>query len=165
MIEHKDGLYGPPGDPDSTPICLSYHFYFPSIKFSLWSVSFPPSLTPRRIKCIRGTIHLLPLSDTGSQLSADRKGPIKHWRKGNTVGQLIFYSTLERRSSNFGIWSESTYRRDLHYSVKPQVFNFSQLMIGPHFPTLQYLINKMIVNNKKYNILKKKIRLVFNKKK
>lgn len=83
--------FRPPDDPLSLPIRLSCHFYFPS--FILSSVSFLPSLTSWRIKCIRGAIHLLPLSDTGSQLSADRKGPIKHWRRGNTVGQLILYCT------------------------------------------------------------------------
>lgn len=43
--------------------------------------SLYPSLIPCRMKCIGGAIHLLPppsLSDTGSQLTADRKGPIKH---------------------------------------------------------------------------------------
>lgn len=52
--------------------------FLPSTSSFHLSLSLPPSLTPCRIKCIRGAIHLLPLSDTGSQLSADRKGPIKH---------------------------------------------------------------------------------------
>lgn len=98
IIKHKDSLYGTLWCPPSPPICLSCHFYFSSLYFILSSLSLPPFLTPCRIKCIRGAIHLLPLSDTGSQLSADRKGPIKHWRKGNTVGQLIFYRTSERSS-------------------------------------------------------------------
>lgn len=93
MMEHNGGLY-------DTPMTLVLHqsvspvvsIFLASSSF-FWSLSFPPSPTPRRIKCIRGAIHLLALSDTGTGLSADRKGPIKHWRKGNPLGHLILFST------------------------------------------------------------------------
>lgn len=56
----------------------------PVISIFLPSTSFfhllpaPLFLASRRIKCIGGAIHSPPLSDTGSQPSADRKGPIKY---------------------------------------------------------------------------------------
>lgn len=86
--------------PFSANLSLLSSLFFCPLLHPFISPSLPPSLAPCRIKCIRGAIHLLALSDTGSQLSADRKGPIKHWRTGNTVGQLIFYCTSERRTGS-----------------------------------------------------------------